>query len=305
MQGAAIDVVARCACELGESPVWSVQEQALYWVDIRAPAVHRLSAAGEQASWAMPGLCAGIALAETGAVLALRRGLAWFDPITGRVEPFADVEPASMGNRLNEIKCDRAGRLWVGSMRDYGAATTGSLYRIQPGVSPARMIGDVTVPNSLAWSPDAAVMYFADTAAGAILAYPYDLADGALGTPRAFVPAGELPGKPDGATVDAAGHLWSVRIGAGCIARIGPDGRIDQVIELPVSHPTACVLGGDDMRTLFVTSARQRLSAVALATQPAAGDVLALRVDVPGVPEIPVANWVAQALGQGHSDRGA
>jgi len=279
---------AKAANTLGESPVWCERAQALYWVDIRAPALLRLDTAGTITRWPMPDLCAGVVLAEDGLVLAMRHGLAWFDPAGGRFGSLLPVESAALENRLNEIGCDRRGRLWVGSMRDYGAATTGALYRIDADLSARRVLADITIPNSLCWSPDGATMYFADSGEGGIRAYPFD---GARGLPdetaaRILIRPGAAPGRPDGSAIDAAGFVWNARVGGGCLVRIAPDGRIDRVIPLPVSQPTACTFGGRDLHTLYITTARQRLPAAELPRQQAAGDVLAMRVNVPGLPAV-------------------
>lgn len=269
--------------ELGESAVWSVREQALYWVDVRAPRLHRFDPAiGAHRSWPLPELCGGVALAATGVMLALRHTLASFDPVSGNLAHYCGIEPEALGNRLNELRCDRAGRLWVGSMRDFGAERTGSLYRVS-GTQVARMLRDVTIPNSLGWSPDGRTLYFADTAEGSLRAYRDD--GGTLGAMRVLAAAGVLPGAPDGCAVDAEGHVWTTRFGAGLVLRIAPDGQVSDEVALETAQPTSCALGGSDLRTLFVTTARQRLNEAALRAQPAAGHLFAARVAVPGLAE--------------------
>jgi sugar lactone lactonase YvrE len=277
-------VAAASADMLGESPIWCAREQALYWLDVRAPALQRLvPATGETARWMLPELCGGAVLARGGVVLALQRTLALFDPASSALAPLLVLEDAALDNRLNEAKCDPAGRLWVGSMRDFGTAVTGSLYRVSPALRAARMLGDIRVPNGMAWSPDGTTMYFADTGDGAIRAYAFDPATGDLGAMHILVPPGQLPGRPDGSAVDAEGHLWNARYGGGCIARIRPDGKIDRVVRMPVTQPTSCAFGGADLRTLFVTTARQKLSDAEHAAQPEAGHLLMMPVDVAGL----------------------
>ena len=272
---------------LGESPVWCAREQALFWVDIRAPAVCRLDAgSGAVRRFRLPDLCGGVALSEDERlVLALRTGLFVFDRATARATALLQPEPEALGNRLNESRCDRRGRLWVGTMRDYGAATTGSLYRVASDLRWDAVLRDITVPNAFCWSPDDRTMYFADTPDGRLRAYAFDADDGRLGAMRVLVEAGVLPGRPDGAAVDADGCVWSARYEGACVARVTPDGRVDRVVRLPATRVTACTFGGPDLRTLYVTTARQKLTAEQLAAQPLAGAVFALRVDVPGLPE--------------------
>jgi sugar lactone lactonase YvrE len=140
------------------------------------------------------------------------------------------------------------------------------------------------VPNSLAWSPDDRLLYFADTAEGHIRRYQFDLAAGTLGTPLAPI-GGGIPGGPDGSAMDADGFLWNARYGGGLVVRISPEGEVVETVELPVSQPAACTFGGEDLMTLYITTARQRLDAGALERQPLAGHVFRLKVDVLGISE--------------------
>jgi sugar lactone lactonase YvrE len=287
MTHAAFDAVTEPVDILGESPVWCDREQALFWVDIRAPALCRLDGRGGVVQrFSLPDLCGGVALSQdTRLVLALRTGLFTFERGSGRIAALLQPEPESLGNRLNESRCDPRGRLWVGTMRDYGAATTGSLYRVGHDLRCDRMLADITVPNAFCWSPDERTMYFADTRDGRLRAYDFDADEGRLGAMRVLVEADALPGRPDGAAVDADGCIWSARYEGRAVARITPDGRVDRVVDVPASRVTACTFGGADRRTLYVTTARQKLSAEELATQPLAGALFALRVESPGLPE--------------------
>lgn len=274
------------AMTLGESPVWCDQAAALYCVDIRAPALYRLAPGGPSARWALPELCGGVALGpHPCVVLALTSGLYLFDTQTAELSRLAALDPPERGNRLNDIKVDRRGRIWCGTMRDFGAATTGALYRVGPRLSPEAVLVNITIPNALCWSPDDATFYFADSAEGRLRAYPFDLESGTLGSPRVLIDADAVAGKPDGATVDADGCIWNARFGAGQVVRVAPDGRIDRVIHLPVAQVTSCGFGGPDRRTLFVTTARQRLTAPEFAAQPLAGQVFAVQTVVAGLPE--------------------
>jgi sugar lactone lactonase YvrE len=271
---------------LGESPVWCGTDKVLYWVDIRQPALRRLEpATGRVKSWTLNDLCGGVMLStDRRLVLSMRTGVFAFDPADESLRPFVAPEPQSLNNRLNDSKCDRNGRLWVGTMRDYGLAKTGSLYRIGADSSCTKMLGDITVPNALSWSPDDSTMYFADTPDGRIRAYQFDADEGKLGAMK-ILEAGCLPGRPDGATVDSEGCIWSARYQGSCVARITPNGKIDRIIELPASQITACALGGPDLRTLYITTARQKLTPDDLKSQPLAGGLFAVTVGVGGLPE--------------------
>lgn len=131
---AEVRYVADCANIVGEVPVWDVDEQALYWVDIEGRRLHRLEpATGRIDIWDMPERIASFALRQSGGlVVAFASGIAFFDPVTGRVEWIARPEAHLPSNRFNEGKVDRKGRFWIGSMDDGLAGSTGSLYRLDP-----------------------------------------------------------------------------------------------------------------------------------------------------------------------------
>ena len=272
---------------LGESPVWSVREQALYWIDVRAPALRRLDPAdGTIEAWALSEVVGSVMLRGSGGViLALRSGLHAFDPD-------ADAAPAMLvpfdegheGNRLNDAKVDRGGRIWCSTMWDFGGRTTGSLYRVDHDLAVTRVRSDITIPNALGFSPDGATVHFADTPTRLLEAADLD-ADGMPGPWRTLDDGAGVPGNPDGASVDAQGGVWNARYGGSAIARFHPDGRLDRVIDLPVSQPSACAFGGTDLATLYVTTSRQGLSDADLAREPLAGHLLALRPGATGLAE--------------------
>jgi len=283
-------VVVPCANILGESATWSVREQALYWVDIRAPKLHRFKPQSRiHEQWNMPELCGAVVLADKGVVIALRRHLASFDPETSTLRKMLELEPENWNNRLNEAKCDRAGRLWVGSMRDFGAAVSGSLYVVDASLLASRVIENVRIPNSLGWSPDNQQMYFADTGEGVVRRYNFDLHSGRVGASTIHIDS-NTPGRPDGAAVDSEGFVWNARYKAGCVVRVDPNGRVVSTIELPASQPTSCALGGSELRTLFVTTARQTLSHEELKCQTGAGHLISAEVDIPGLPDTEFSN---------------
>ncbi|TXI09135.1 MAG: SMP-30/gluconolactonase/LRE family protein [Rhizobium sp.] len=280
------DVAFAAGDLLGETPFWSGEEGALYWVDIRSRSVRRwIEAMGEHTRWTMPEICTGIVPTTGGRlVVALRSTIYLLDPTTGNLQHLARIEADELGNRLNEMRCDPAGRLWIGSMRDYGAAVSGSLYCVGPDLSAVPILTDIRVPNGLAWSPDGRVMYFADTAEDFIRRYAYDVETGSLGGGMTEI-GRSLAGGADGSAMDAEGYLWNARYGGGMVVRIAPDGRVVETVTLPVSQPAACAFGGADLKTLFITTARQRLDEAALKDQPLAGHVFRLHTQVPGLPE--------------------
>nr|WP_249730197.1 SMP-30/gluconolactonase/LRE family protein [Chelatococcus sp. YT9] len=271
---------------MGESPVWSQCEEALYWVDIRAPSVARLDANGVVTRWPLPELAGAVMLRRGGGlVLGLKSGLYAFDTATAALLPLLPVEEGHADNRINDSRCDARGRIWFSTMWDFGRATTGSLYCVGPGVSCKRVLDGLTVPNAICFSPTGDRAYFADSSRGAIECLDLDVDTGEIKGRRPFVPAGVAPGKPDGATVDAEGFVWNARFGAGRLARFSPDGRLDTLVSLPVSNPTSCSFGGPGLRTLFVTTATQGLTPQQREAEPLAGAVLAFEPGVAGLPE--------------------
>ena len=272
---------------LGESPVWSVAEEALYWVDIQAPAIHRLRpASGEIKTWTLPEQVGSIALRSRGGlVAATKTGFHFFDPATGRLRQIVDPERHMPENRFNDGRCDRAGRFWAGTMHESSHEPVGALYCLEPNLTVRTVQTGISIPNSLAWSPDDRVMYFADSPRRRIWAYDFDVAQGVIWNRRVFVDAADHPGVPDGSTVDAEGCLWNAEHGGSRVCRYTPAGRLDRVLDLPVTQPTCCVFGGPRLETLYITTAREGLGPEQLAEQPLAGAVFAVQPGVSGLPE--------------------
>jgi sugar lactone lactonase YvrE len=281
----------RCVVEsrnkLGEVPVWDVEEQALYWIDIENALLQRLEpASGEISRWTLPERICALALRRSGGlIVALASGLAFFDPATGAVERLAAPEAHLPSNRFNDGKCDRRGRFWAGTMDDRLSERTAALYRFDPDRSCRRMEDGIGISNSLAWSPDNRTFYFADTLQRLIFAYDFDIESGEISNRRVFTDMAGQPGNPDGSTIDAEGFLWNAQWDGWRLVRYAPDGRIDRIVELPVQKPTSCMFGGPDLRTLYVTTAVWDMDDDALVRQPWAGGLLALDVGVAGLPE--------------------
>ncbi|WP_311031306.1 SMP-30/gluconolactonase/LRE family protein [Mesorhizobium koreense] len=284
---AEVHVAAQCGNVLGESPVWSEREQVLYWTDIRAPALFRLDIrSGEVARWPMPELAGSVVLRETGGVIVgLQSGLYSFDLGTKSLSRTVHFPTRHPQDRTNDARCDREGRLWFSRMRDFGKASTGGLYRLDASGDPVELISGVTIPNAICFSPDGRRFYFADTPKESLDAFEMTETDVSFRRLGAVVPAGLIPGRPDGATVDSEGYLWNARFDGGCIVRSAPDGSAHVVYPLPVSRPTSCSFGGNRLDRLYITTARQGLDAAALAAEPLAGALLAIDPGVRGLTE--------------------
>jgi sugar lactone lactonase YvrE len=283
----AFECVLDIKASLGECPVWSVDDQALYWVDINAPSLNRFDPlTGRNTAWPMPESigCFGLR-AEEGFVAALRSGI-WFvdrDGKLGRKIASAPYDPAH--HRFNDGRVDPQGRFWAGSMNENRDAATAQLYCLDADHALVPMISGITISNGLAWSPDSRTMYHADTPERTISAWEFDPATGDISNRRVFVRFPGVNDRPDGAAVDREGCYWSALYRGGRLVRISPRGETLAEFPLPALCPTMCAFGGPDLKTLYVTSARQQRADDELARLPLSGGIFALRVDVPGLPE--------------------
>ncbi|MBK7060699.1 MAG: SMP-30/gluconolactonase/LRE family protein [Rubrivivax sp.] len=280
--------------QLGESPLWLPEEQALLWVDIPGRQLNEWRPAdGHHRQWPLDSE-AGCVVPQTDGMLLLpmRDGLWQFDRRTGQRQQLAPPPYDASLERFNDGKADPQGRLWVGTIYEPRTPAAAALYRWSGGRL-ERLAGGVTVSNGLAWSPDGGTMYWADTHDHVVHALDFDGSDGSLARQREFIrfppkptdlELGGYGGRPDGAAVDSEGAYWVAMYEGQRLLRLAPDGRALLDLPLPVRCPTMPCFGGDDLRTLFVTSACRGRPAAELAAQPWAGCVLMTRVDVPGLP---------------------
>ena len=282
-----VDCVLAASALLGESPVWCQQEKVVYWVDIKRPAIHRFDpATGACQTWPMPEDVGCLALRRLGGgIAALRSGLATVDFRTGEVCRLLGPTPGTPGIRFNDGRCDRRGRFWVGTLHEQRQTGTAALFRFDPDGRYSKMLGGITVSNGIPWSPDNLTMYFADSWAQTIFSFDFDLDSGTLGSQRVFAEVPRSSGVPDGATVDAEGFVWSANFDGGCLTRYAPDGSIDRLISMPVQRPTSCAFGGEDLSTLYVTSASLNLTEKQRIAAPLAGSLFAVDAGVKGLPE--------------------
>lgn len=286
MSTLAVRCVVDARCAVGESPLWSPGEQALYWADIPAGRLHRWHPEGHRSCvWQLPAPLGSFGLRRGGGlVLALKTGVHLFEPNTGTLSLLCHLEPLPIDNRLNDGKVSPDGSFWVGSMSEQPTRpAVAALYRLDAAHRGQRVLDGLRVSNGLAWSPDGRTLYHADTRALTVWRHDHDLATGALSNRRVFITMRPEWGRPDGATVDSEGCYWNAGIGAGRVNRFSPEGELISHIELPVSHPTMPCFGGPGLRTLYVTSLRDGVAAEALARMPQSGGVFAVEVDVAGI----------------------
>lgn len=284
---------------LGESPFWHPLEQCLYYVDIPGKALFRLdSGAATPTRWALndePGCV--VPLVGGGLLIPQRNGLWRFDPATGEYVKLLDPPYDASKRRFNDGKADAQGRLWVGTIDD-ARQPESALYCLREGVF-IPMKDGITTSNGLGWSPDGRSMYWADTKAHEIYRLAFDADSGALGEREVFArfaprgadqPLETYGGRPDGAAVDVEGGYWVAMMEGQQLLRLSPSGEVLTRVELPVRCATMPTFGGADLRTIFVTTAREKRSEAELAAQPWAGCVLKMRVPVAGLP-VQFARW--------------
>jgi sugar lactone lactonase YvrE len=270
---------------LGESPVWDEARAQLLRVDILNHAVHWWDpASGNTTTLGVTGeVSAAIPSSRGGMLLAAGHEIFVLDG-RGARETLAIVEDNQPDNRFNDCQCDPAGRLWAGTMSKSRKPGAAALYQLSPGKPIQRVVAATTLSNGIAWSPGAERMYFIDSVTQRIDVFDFDNSAGAISGRRPFAFIEPRAGLPDGMAVDAAGGVWVCLFGGAAIRRYGEDGVLDEVIRLPVTNPTCPAFGGPGLKTLYVTSARHRLSREQLAAEPLAGAVLALSPGVSGLP---------------------
>lgn len=240
---------------ISEGPLWDVAEQALYWIDILGKQVFRLdSATGTIRRWAVPEIIGSMALRERGgAIVALASGVHSLDFATGEVAMLATSPDLDELVQLADGKVDRRGRFIVGSSDRGMKEARGKLYALDPGATALRIIDrGVSLANGPCWSPDDRTLYHADSIRGIIYAYDYDIVSGTVANRRTFACTDEFDGMPDGATVDAEGHVWSAICEGGKLVRFRPDGSIERILEFPLKLPASVMFGGPALDTLYV-----------------------------------------------------
>lgn len=275
-------------CELGEGPVWDDRLNCLWWTDIPAARLWRWDWATRRArSFPLPERLGSLGLTSDPdwLVCAFASGFACFSPESGALDWIARTEPDYRGIRMNDGRVDAAGRFWAGSMVEDGAlagGATGTLYRLDPDGTVEAVLGGIAIANSICFTPDGSRLVFADSPSRMIRTFRIE-AGGRLGDERvlAHLPA---PAVPDGSETDAAGWLWNAEWGGARVTCYELGGAVSHAWALPVSQPTCVAFGGPALDHLFVTSARQGLSAGRLTDEPLAGDILVYKLAARGKP---------------------
>jgi sugar lactone lactonase YvrE len=271
-----LDVVVDGRALLAEGPIWDARDGSLLWVDILRHEIHRYDGQ-DRVIARLPDPVGAVAVRSLGGLVAATgMGIAVVDG-----EWIATVD---RGDRMNEAKCDPAGRLWAGTLTNDHVPGASGLYRLDADRRIAPVLEDVTLSNGIGWSPDGATMYYVDTPTEAVDAFDFDAGTGAVSGRRRLVDLRDVPGRPDGLTVDAEGAVWVAMARGWAVRRFLPDGTPDAVVEVPASKVTSCTFGGPALDELYITTACFGLDERELAAQPHAGAVFRCRPGVAGLP---------------------
>ncbi len=286
--GSAVEVLPTGRDFVGENPIWNAGRGRLYWVDVLAPALRWWEPTSRTSSRIeLQQITAGIAFDDQDRLIgAGQSGIFAIDPDSGAASMLINPEADRPDNRFNTAGVDPRGRFWVGSMALDHEPGAGSLYSIEPDLSVERRIERLGLPRNVAFDPAGERLYLSDASEGGILAFDFDLDSGGLGNRRLFLDNDAMPGRPNGITVDADGCLWVTCTGGWSVRRYRDDGTLDAEIPLPFPMPTNCAFGGPDLTTLFVTSTYIRMPAGFSAKAPAAGQLVAVRTGVRGMPSM-------------------
>ena len=266
---------------LGEGPVWDAAAGRLWWVDILGKRLHAWDGAAH--SWDLP-VMASLATpcADGSLLLVTEAGLAGFDPETGTMGAPVPFEEGRPGNRSNDSKVSPGGTLVAGTMGRAFEPGVGAFHAIRADGIRRIVVDGLTITNGLAWSPDGLWLHYADSVTRTVMRARWDEDSASIGPAEPFFRA-EESAAPDGAAMDSDGTYWSALWGGRRVVGIAPDGAVVGEVLVPVEQVSACAFGGDDMRTLFITSAGEGDGS------PMAGALFAARMAVPGVAVPPFA----------------
>ncbi|HET9146612.1 MAG TPA: SMP-30/gluconolactonase/LRE family protein [Acetobacteraceae bacterium] len=276
----------------GESPAWSEARGELIWVDIRYPSINAFDPKTRRNRfWELPSWIGCFGLTETGAAMALRTGFYHLDFETGGLDFIAPTPFDQRRFIFNDGKCDRRGRFFAGTMfvplkpgqHAEAEGKSRPLFRYDGAGEWKRVTDPVQTSNGLAWSPDGRRMYHSDTDKKLVWVYEYDEDAGLPRNKRMFADLSSGEGGPDGATVDSEGFYWCALFGGGELLRFDPSGKLERRVKLPTRFPSMPALGGEGLKTMFVTSANWKLPPEERGKTPD-GDLFAFEAPAPGLP---------------------
>ena len=263
-----VELLLECKNTLGEGITYSSLNNNLYWLDINnISKLFKLNlSSNKNEIFQLPEIVtASTVKSDDELILASNNGLNLFTISNKKYERIIDIEDQLTSTRSNDGGSDAHGRFWLGTMQNNFdkdgndipiKKNVGKLYKVDVNKKVTVVEEGLGIPNTFVWSPNNTNFYFTDTLSGEILNYNFNLEEGKLSNKKKFSSFDR--GFPDGSTIDTDGCLWNCRWGGSCIVRFTPDGKVDQIIEMPVQNITNCVFGGKDMKTLFITTASNK-----------------------------------------------
>lgn len=265
---------------LGEGAAWDAKTQTLYWVDILEKKIY----ANTELFIELDEFIGCLAPCKNGhLILGKRASFVDLDPATAQQTVLYTLTE-SANNRMNDGKCDPAGRFLAGTMAMNESDPTGNLYSFN-GKDAEVLIPSVTISNGMAWSPDHKTFYYIDTPTREIKAFDYDLKTGKIANPRVAINIPESFGWPDGMTSDTQGNVWVAMWGGAQITKWNPNsGALLEKISAPALNASCCAFGGKNMNELFITSARHGMSDEEIKKYPLSGGLFRVITNVEGMP---------------------
>lgn len=276
--------VLKARARLGESPLWDVEKQQLFWVDILNYRVHQFDpATGKDRYFDVGDVVSAIQKADSDRLLlALSNSLAFLDLQTGEVTPIQQIEFPYPDTRFNDGKCDSQGRFWIGSISESPGQAT--LYRYDPDGKFHIMETGLTISNGLGWSPDRSTFYLTDSAQHKIYAYNFEVESGKISDRRVLIDLSSEGVEPDGLAIDSQGNIWSALWNGWCVACFNSAGEEILRLKMPVQRPTSVSFGGENLTDLYITSASIGLSQKEIRQEIDAGDLFCLSTNYSGMP---------------------
>ena len=260
-----VDLLYQCNNSLGEGITYSSKNNNLFWLDIsNISKLYKLDlSSNKKEIFELPEIVTATSIkSDDELIFATNNGLKLFNMSNKKFVSIVNIEDQQLSTRSNDGASDAYGRFWFGTMQNNfdkdGNSTPikeniGKLYKVDTNKKISIIEEGLGIPNTFVWSPDNRNFYFTDTLNGVIHNYDFELESGELSNKKDF--ANFNRGHPDGSTIDTDGCVWNCRWGGSCIVRFTPDGKVDQIIEMPVQNITNCIFGGNDMKTLFITTA--------------------------------------------------
>ena len=288
-----VELYNDCKNLLGEGITWSADQENLYWLDVVIPSkLFQLHLPTNKLStFIMPEMISSISIrSKKDLIIASQYGVYNYNLTSNNFTRLIETEPLLKFNRSNDGASDIKGRFWFGTMQnnldEEGndipiTKYSGSLYRLDIDLTLDKIESNLGIPNTFIWNPDNTKFYFTDSMEEIIYSYDFDEESGEITNKTKFATFNR--GIPDGSTMDSEGFVWNCRWGGSCVVRFDPLGRVDRVLEVPVENVTNCVFGGKDLKTLFITTARQGLSKEYVTKNPYAGSLFAIDLSIKGI----------------------